>query len=232
MALTPAAAYEILKSIVAQDTVLILYDLKGVEKRMFVNLLSLKTVFGLEHRNIRFRKDEEGLYCIRINVRCTPAFIFGLNLAYTRLSHQGDSSLIRRSDRILNQKLVASLSLTGVKTILHFAEFYGMRGVYEEMTRLICNDTFLECRRNEWTGRDIQRHFTSRAKPTPKPAEGGKGLQPFIVGLSPYEEGIYLVHLEVVVRRRELKAAQLAVYSASLLEEITNKEVPCEEIAV
>lgn len=37
------SAYEILKSIVAEDTVLIYYDLKGSEKRMFVNLLSLKT---------------------------------------------------------------------------------------------------------------------------------------------------------------------------------------------
>jgi len=43
MTLTPTAAYEILKSIVAQDTVLVLYDLKGNEKSMFVNLLSLKT---------------------------------------------------------------------------------------------------------------------------------------------------------------------------------------------
>lgn len=172
-------------------------------------------------------------------MRCTPAFFFGLNLAYTRLSHQGDPSLIRRSDQALNQNLVASLSLTGVKKILHFAEFYGIRGVYAELERLICTDTFLDDRQNQWTGRDIQQYLVSNRKPSAKSAEVGKGFQQFVAGLSRYEEGIYLVHLDIVIRRRELKAAQLAVYNASLVEngdkvclEGDSDKVHFEEVAV
>ncbi|KAJ9120706.1 hypothetical protein QFC22_002637 [Naganishia vaughanmartiniae] len=230
MLLTPTSAYEILKSIVAPDTILTLYDLKGVQKEMFVNLLSLKTVFGLEHSSLKLRKDEEGFYRIHIYVRCAPAFIVGLNLAYTRLSHQGDPSLIRRDDQKANLQLAASLSLPGVKTILHFAKIYGIRGVHEELERLICNDTFLRLRGDQWTGRDIQKYLVD-SKPVPKSTTDGKGFQSFIPGLSAYEEGIYLVHHEVVIRRRDLKAAQLAVYYASLDKPI-DKDVHHEAVPV
>lgn len=186
-------------------------------------MIPYNIVFGLEHRALRFPKDEEGLFRVRIDVRCAPAFIFGLNLAYTRLSHQGDPSLVRRSEQVLNQRLAASLSLTGVKRILHFAEVYGMRGVREEMERLICNDVYLENCRDQWTGRDIQRLVASKTAPA-KIVEAGKGFEQFVAGLSLYERGIYLVHLEVMIRRRDQKAAQLAVYYASL-KEITNQEV-------
>ncbi|KAJ9105461.1 hypothetical protein QFC21_001832 [Naganishia friedmannii] len=230
--MTQALSYETLKSVVAPDTVLTLYDQKGAKRRMELNLLCLKTVFGLEKRALNFPKDEEGLHRVRINLRCAPAFFFAFHLGYARLTHQGNASLISTKHQKADLKLVSALSRTGVKTILYLAEFYGMRGVCEELERLICNDAFLDHCHDGWLGREIQLLVTSKAKAVIRPAEKGEEFEQFFGGLSPYQKGIYLVCSEVVMRRRELKAAQVAVYDASLLEEITEKEVHRKDSAV
>lgn len=177
----------------------------------------------MEKCALKFPKDEEGLYRIHINVRCEPAFFFALQLAYKRLTHQGDASLIRKKHQKAEIKLVAALSLSGVKIILYFAKFYGMRGVYEELERLVCNNDFLRYCHSERTGRNIQRYFASKSKKPANPTKGGNGFQQYVTGLSPYETGLYLVNLELAKQRQELKAAQLAVYHASLDETIDKK---------
>lgn len=70
-----------------------------------------------------------------------------------------------------------------------------------------------------------------KAKPSTTPTEGRKGFEQFIAGLSHYERGIYLVHLEVETQRRDQKAAQLAVYYASL-NETTDEDIHCRETLV
>jgi RNase P subunit RPR2 len=181
-------------------------------------------VFGLETCDIGLPRDENGMYSINIKERCTNFFLLALDLAYTRLSHQGNPSLIKRDLEEYLQQEVANMSRKTVTVILHVAKRYGIRGAYEEMKRLICNDTYLRLCPRKRNGRTIQQYFVPRTLPSAKiEVERRTGFQHFLSGLSACEKEIYSLSVELELQSREKKAVTRSQ---------TSGRASCEEITV
>ncbi|KAJ9105471.1 hypothetical protein QFC21_001842 [Naganishia friedmannii] len=212
----PSAFIKDSTSLVACDTVFVVPNTKGGKVAMYYNLLRLKTVFGLETCIIDLPKDESGMYLLDVKERCSNFFLLALHLAYTRLSHQGNPSLIKQDLEDCLQEKVASMSRKTVTIILHVAKRYGIRGVYEEMKRLICNNTYLKLCRNERHGQTMQQLFVPRTLPSAKvEVKGCTKFQHFLSGLSACEKKLYALSVEIELRTRADEASTLPCTSGS-----------------
>lgn len=187
-------------------------------------LIDSLSVFGLERCILKLPKDENGMYRINPAERCTNYFLFAMNLAYNRLSHQGDPCLIERGPDERMQVDVARMSRKRVTAILQVARCYGIRGVYEEMKRLICNDMYLQLCHYNRTARRIQQFFAPRTPLAMVDRKTPRGFLQFLAGLSPGENEIYVLSMKIELSR------QKKILAATLPR--APEKAHCEEIVI